>query len=96
VLDASWSSAEERREATALAESCAALCVPLRCDLDAERSRIRLSTRGPTPSDADATVARLLRDAADPWPEACPMDTAGPLEDTLDHALRRWDEAVDP
>ena len=88
VLDASWGSAANRAAAAALAESSASELHQVRCEVDADTARSRIEARGARgddPSDAGVNVARALGELADPWPEATPVDTSGPLDVTAAH-----------
>ncbi|WP_217913487.1 AAA family ATPase [Miltoncostaea marina] len=81
VLDASWSSAARREAARRLARRAGAGLAELRCAVPpgvaAERVRLRRA-RAEGPSDATPAIAERLAAAADPWPEAAVVDTAGP------------------
>lgn len=87
VLDASWTRAEDRRAATALAESVSAVMIPLRCDVDQETAARRIRSRDSV-SDADAAVAAALRREADAWPESLRVDTGRSLEASVADAVR--------
>jgi aminoglycoside phosphotransferase family enzyme/predicted kinase len=88
VVDASWGSAGHRRAAAALAESVAAELHEVRLVVDPDLARARIEARAARdddPSDAGVRVAQALAEVADPWPAATPVDTSGPLEDTVAH-----------
>jgi aminoglycoside phosphotransferase family enzyme/cytidylate kinase len=79
VLDATWTQARRRAAARALAGRASADVVELRCLVDVETAARRTDARaraGNDVSDADATIARALADAFEPWPEAEVISTA--------------------
>jgi predicted kinase len=90
VLDATWTHAEDRQAARLVADRSWADLVEIRCATGPASARERIATR-PTGrdarSDADADVATRLRAAADRWPDACVVDTSGPLAGSVDAAL---------
>ncbi|MFI5797866.1 AAA family ATPase [Streptomyces sp. NPDC051677] len=93
VLDATWSSTEQRVAARRVAERTSADLVALHCQAPGEVSAARLSTRAPGPSDADLAVATAMAAEEPPWPEAVAVDTSGPLESAVSRALaavRPW------
>ncbi|MGY4742275.1 bifunctional aminoglycoside phosphotransferase/ATP-binding protein [Streptomyces sp. ATMOS53] len=93
VLDATWSSTEQRVAARRVAERTSADLVALHCQVPGEVSAARLSTRAPGPSDADLAVATAMAAEEPPWPEAVAVDTSGPLESAVSRALaavRPW------
>ncbi|GAA1841727.1 AAA family ATPase [Pseudonocardia alni subsp. carboxydivorans] len=98
VLDASWTTAERRLAARALAARHHAVCVELRCAVDPRTADARIAARGPSPSGADAAVAARMRAAAAPWPEAVRIDTAGgpgaASGAALSAALSAWSAGV--
>lgn len=85
VLDASWTSAEDRAAASALATAATADLVELRCDVDEVTARQRLRTRESL-SDADEDVASRLRHSAAPWPSSHRIDTDRSLQECLEDA----------
>ena len=85
VLDATWSAADDRDRAAALADAVSADLVELRCTIDRETARQRLQTRESL-SDADETVAARLRDAAQPWPSSHEIDTGAPEQESVEQA----------
>ncbi len=96
VLDASWSRAWQRQAARDLASDTCGELVELDCQVPDPVAEIRLGQRLPThPSDADADVRREMRSRADPWPTAHVIDTAGPVQTALDHALRLLDAGTE-
>jgi hypothetical protein len=89
VLDASWSSAEQRQAAGAVARDCAAELVALRCEAPLDLAITRLAgraRRGIDASDATPAVARSMAAAFDPWPEAATVDTSEGPEEALERA----------
>lgn len=87
VLDASWTRAEDRHAATALADDVTAAIVPLRCDVDEETAARRIRVRDSI-SDANGAVAAALRSQADPWPGSFRIDTGRSLEASVDDVCR--------
>lgn len=75
ILDASWTSAAQRASALRLALAASADLIQLRCWVPADLAAQRLKGRSGDTSDAGPDVAELLRAAADPWPDATPIDT---------------------
>ena len=78
ILDASWTSAAQRASAEKLALAVSADLVQLRCEVPADLAARRLQAGVGDTSDAGPDVAERLRAAADPWPDATPIDTSGP------------------
>ncbi|GLZ09340.1 hypothetical protein Acsp03_68060 [Actinomadura sp. NBRC 104412] len=87
VLDASWTSRHDRDLIGEVGHRACAEFHPLRCMADEQVTAGRLRDRAPSPSDADASIARAMAATEDPWPEATTIDTSGPLRDSLDQAL---------
>lgn len=85
VLDASWTSARERRAAAELAESTSSDLVELRCEVPREVARARVAGRSPGADASDATpeVLDAMAEGADPWPEATVVRTDGPVDAAL-------------
>lgn len=84
VLDASWTDAEHRRWAEALAAATTSDLIELRCVAPAEVAAGRIRARaaaGRDPSDADEAVAAAMAASADPWPSAIELDTTPPVEE---------------
>jgi uncharacterized protein len=75
LLDASWTSAEERAAAAAAAAAASAGLVQLCCAASPELARLRMRSRPGTTSDADAAIARQMSAAMAPWPAATVIDT---------------------
>lgn len=91
VLDASWASAERRARARAAASAAGALVVEIRCETDPAAAAARIAARraaGEGASDATPQIAQRLAAAADPWPEALPLDTGRPQPAVDRDALR--------
>lgn len=84
VLDASWSDAGERAAARAAAHAAGARTVELCCHAPEDVAEARVTERmrrGGAVSDADIAVARSMRRAFAPWPEAHVVDTTGAVDD---------------
>jgi aminoglycoside phosphotransferase family enzyme/predicted kinase len=91
VLDASFSSEEDRRRCRAVAEAASVPIVELRCRLDADVAARRIRQRqrdGHDASDADEAIAAAMAGRADPWPGAADLDTARLPDDVFADALR--------
>jgi uncharacterized protein len=86
VADASWTTPRQRSAAQALAGRAAVDLVQLRCTVPADVAEQRIRARAHDPSDASQEILEQMAAAAAPWPEAVPVDTAGP-GDPLPHAL---------
>ncbi|WP_242676701.1 AAA family ATPase [Rhodococcus sp. ABRD24] len=99
VLDASWTDRRLRGRAAELAGETLSELVSLQCTADSEiaerRLRRRVSPRSGhagTSADSEATpaIARAMARAADAWPEATDIDTAGPVEQSVRAATEQW------
>lgn len=90
VLDASWIDAAERHRATALADEVSADLVQVQCYCPRELANRRIRQRRDCSSDATAEIAEAMSASAAPWPDAIPLDTDRPLEDTVADAFRAW------
>ncbi|MET9119174.1 AAA family ATPase [Streptomyces longwoodensis] len=93
VLDATWSTEEQRRAAHHVAELTSADLTALHCQVPEEVAAARLSSRAPGPSDAGLDVAAVMTAREAAWPEAVTVDTSGPLEQAASRALatvRPW------
>ncbi len=79
ILDASWTSAQERALAAQVAEGTGVELLALRCVCDdsvgADRINERLA-RGKDVSEATVAVRDLLATGMDPWPSAIVIDTS--------------------
>jgi predicted kinase len=80
ILDASWSSASQRRATRQLARDLSADIVELRCEAPADVCARRIAARRDDPSEATEAVAARMRADYDPWPAAHEIPTGGPLE----------------
>ena len=91
VLDATWALTCWRQEASVTAARHRAGLVEIRCQtadvVATERIRLR-QVRGGDASDATPEVAAAVALFTEPWPTAHTVDTAGPLEESLEDALR--------
>ena len=89
VLDASWSDANRRRDAVAVAEATTADMIELRCTAPPELATDRLRSRAGSadPSDADARIAARMQAHFDPWASAVVLDTSGSKDQSLAAAL---------
>ncbi len=91
VVDASWSGGEQRRLAESLARERGVELVAIECVVDAAIARQRVAERLAAPgvgSDATPEIADHMRATWLPWPEATRVDTSGPIEQTLERAVR--------
>ena len=95
ILDASWTSAAFRASAEKLAHAVSADLVQLRCAVPADLAARRLRARTDDTSDAGPDLAERLRTAAEPWPDATPIDTSG-LDGDQGMALQRALNAIRP
>jgi uncharacterized protein len=95
ILDASWTSGGHRASAEKLAHAVSADLIQLRCTVPADLAARRLQARTDGTSDAGRDVAERLRAAADPWPEATPIDTSRPESDQVG-PLQRALDAIRP
>jgi len=90
LLDASWSSAAARDDASRMARETSAELHELRCVVPAEIAAHRLEARtasGRDASDATPTVAQRMRLGADPWEQAIPIDTTDSLAEAVSAAM---------
>jgi predicted kinase len=87
ILDASWSCAEHRVAAAALAERSSSDLDQLRCVLPdgAADERIRSRRSG---SDADVHIAAEISARFDDWSEAAAVDTSLPPGEAVTRILR--------
>ena len=95
VLDASWTTADHRATARKVAAAAGAAIVELRCELDPEVARQRITARMRAVSASDATpeVADHLRELAEPWPESQAIDTSRNFDDVALAALTAYERA---
>ena len=99
VLDASWTSIDERVAAAGLAVLASADLVQIRCEAPAAVAAARLRHRQPTASDADPIIAASMACDVDPWPEATTVATDVPLARSravADLAWRMAPRTADP
>ena len=97
VLDASWLHRRHRSSARELAQRAGATLVELECTCPPEVADERIERRaraGLDASEATVEVARELATSADPWPEACGIDTDVLISDAVTSALSRIDELI--
>jgi aminoglycoside phosphotransferase family enzyme/predicted kinase len=89
VLDATWRSATHRAAAHRVAAQAAADLIELRCVAPTAVAACRLNDPAHRrSSDADPAIARAMTAAYDPWPSASPIDTTGPVHESLGAGLR--------
>lgn len=93
VLDASWTSAAERRAAVELARLSSSDLVQLRCETTLDVARARLAVRPPGTEASDATpdVLDAMASRADPWPEAVTVRTGHAIDQVLAQARQAVD-----
>ena len=97
VVDATFSTEDERDAARRLAADEGAELLELRCTLDPrERDRRILArrTEGSDASDADESLAARMAAAAEPWPGAIQVSTDGALEDLRDRVRQILDDWI--
>ncbi|TMQ90352.1 gluconate kinase [Actinomadura soli] len=87
ILDASWTSKEQRDLLATMAEREHAHLSSLRCEAPETLTADRIRTRTRGPSDADTEIAAAMRAHAAPWPEATIVDTHADLADATEQAL---------
>jgi aminoglycoside phosphotransferase family enzyme/predicted kinase len=87
ILDASWTSKEQRDLLSLVAEHEHAHLSPLRCEAPQSLAVERIRTRTRGASDADAAIAAAMHAHAAPWPESSPVDTSGTLADAVEQGL---------
>lgn len=97
ILDASWTDAQERARAAALAADTHSDLVELQCQAPERVAASRLATRrhsdtstASSYSEATPAIATAMADRASPWPQATTIDTTAPLPNSLALALRAW------
>jgi predicted kinase len=91
IVDASFSKARWRAEATALANDKLADLTELRCLLPHDTAAARLARRAASDDASDATpaVAAAMVDEFDSWPTAVVVDTNPPVSAILADVLDR-------
>src|SRR5680860_519043 len=90
VVDASFSTVEQRELLRSAGHLTSADVIELRCFAPKEALQGRLRSRVAQPaafSDADSDIAHRMAAATDPWPEAQAIDTQGSPADSLRLAL---------
>lgn len=92
ILDASWTSSEQRNLPALVAEREHAHLSSLRCEAPQALTVERIRDRERGASDADPAIAAAMHAHAAPWPESTPVDTSG----TLDHAVEQALGIVQP
>jgi uncharacterized protein len=103
IIDASWTSDDERVRARGVADAAHADVVELHCVCDPDEARRRVANRLRTPnppdlsdpagaSDATPDIADLLASRSDPWPQAQQLDTGAAMASVVSAAL----EALGP
>lgn len=83
VLDASWSDADERDAARAVAAETSSALAEVRCTLPADEAAARIRARaaeGTDASEATPEVAAAVAASFAPWPEAAEVVTTDPPE----------------
>jgi uncharacterized protein len=83
-----------RAAAADLARRTSSELLQLECRTGAETTARRIIGRHGDPSDATVRVATLMSAIADPWPDALPVDTAGPVRVAVDQAAALWRDAA--
>jgi aminoglycoside phosphotransferase family enzyme/predicted kinase len=94
VLDASWTSAEQRRGAVEMARASSAELVELRCIVPPDLAATRIRERAPGPSDASALIAVAMAADAHPWPSATDIPTDTTLAESSTLAESAWRRAL--
>ncbi|MEO3811560.1 AAA family ATPase [Sphaerisporangium sp. B11E5] len=87
ILDASWTDAAHRAAAGRLAEETFSDLVALRCTALPQVTAERLARRRGGVSDADQTIADVMRETTAPWPESVEIDTSATRDQALSRAL---------
>lgn len=90
ILDASWTSVDDRQRAATTAADASADLVLLHCVCPAELAHRRIDSRHGHESDATTAIADAMAVTAAPWPDATTVDTSGPLADSVATALHAW------
>ncbi|MEU8120404.1 AAA family ATPase [Spirillospora sp. NPDC049024] len=87
ILDASWTSQENRDLVAAVAEHEHAHLASLRCEAPEAVCAERMRTRPRGPSDADPGIAAAMRADSAPWPGSIAIDTGRELPHAVEQAL---------
>ncbi len=91
IVDATWSHAQHRLQAQALAENTTSTFAELRCIAAPSVCAARIVQRqsgGFDASEATPEIASAIADEFDPWPTATSISTEAPFEDSLPIAVR--------
>ena len=96
ILDASWTSAEDRQRATATAAEACADLVLLHCVCPTDLAHRRIEGRHGHESDATTAIADAMAVTAAPWPDAVTVDTSTALADSVATALHAWRTRTPP
>jgi predicted kinase len=91
IVDASFSTGEQRELLRSVGYLTATDVIELRCFAPQEALESRLRSRVAQPaafSDADCDIAARMAATTDPWPEAQAIDTQGAPADSLRLAIR--------
>lgn len=84
VLDATWTSAEQRARTREIVGAAGAAILEVRCEAPPEVCQQRIRARGPgSPSEATPDVVDVLAARRDPWPESLVLDTTGGSSDQV-------------
>lgn len=83
IVDGTWRDVRHRQRAHAMAAQTYSSIVELRCTLPVAEAQRRIAGRGATASDATPAMAAELSKWETDWPSAHPIDTAGPLADSV-------------
>ncbi|MFC3961558.1 bifunctional aminoglycoside phosphotransferase/ATP-binding protein [Nocardia jiangsuensis] len=90
ILDAAWTDRNQRERAAALAAATHSDLVTLRCTCPRELADQRIRARTGGFSEATPAIAAALAADETPWPDAVPVDTAGPIQASLTLARRAF------
>ena len=95
ILDASWTSADERARALHMAAASNAVPVEICCTTPAELAASRIRERRGSLSDATPEIAAAIAQSADAWPAARQCDTSATLDVSVNVAVGSWREAIE-
>ncbi|MCM6772409.1 AAA family ATPase [Nocardia sp. CDC159] len=90
ILDASWTDAEQRRRAAALAEEADAALLEFVCRAPESVTAARIAARTGGESEATPAIAAAMAHDDTSWPEAVGLDTTIPLGETVARATHAW------
>lgn len=88
VLDGTWRSAGQRKQARGIAADAAAPLIEFTCSLPPDRASARVAVRSGTTSDATPAIAVALAQEGQAWPDGHRLDTSRPLADSVNDALQ--------